>query len=87
MGEVIQFNQAVRPTIIDGIDWTPVYEATKRLVDNINKLDDSGQFPVFVSAGFVMRTCAEIIYATVEEAEAEEIIDLAVYEGMVNGKD
>lgn len=87
MGEVVQFSQAGRPTIIDGIDWTPVYEATKRLVDDINKLDDSGQLPVFVSAGFVMRTCAEIIYATVEEPDAEEIIDLAVYEGMVNGTD
>lgn len=87
MGEVIQFNQANRPVIIDDVDWTPVYEATKRLVDDINKLDDSGQIPVFVSAGFVMRTCAEIIYGTVNEADAEEIIDLSVYEGMMNGKD
>ena len=87
MGEVIQFNQPKGSMIVDGVDFTPVYEATKRLVDDINKLNDSGQIPVFVSAGFVMRTCAEIIYGTVNEADAEEIIDLSVYEGMINGKD
>ena len=85
MGEVIQFNQPKGSMIVDGVDFTPVYEATSRLVDDIRKLDNSGQIPAFVSAGFVIRACAEIIYSTVDEADAEEIIDLSVYEGRTNG--